>query len=525
MRNRYLDLLRFLAIVRVVVYHVTGWATLTLVFPAMSVMFALAGSLMAASLDRSGAAGGRAPAAPPAAVALGARGGLRAGHAAHRAAADPEGAALAVPVADPPANGWGALALSVIWYLRDYLWFVLASPVALWLFRRAPLPTLLAPYVLLVAIEFGLLPAAPTVLREFGLYFGAWLLGFAHHDGLLRRLANRVLVAGGARPRRAPAAPGSSPTPARAATTSTTSAWATPSGRRRSSWCCSAGRRPARTGWTAARSLGRAVTVLNRRALTVYLWHMPFVWRSPRWSTWSAGRHQDPLGLAIRVVLVFALVGLVTLLVGWVEDVAARRPPELVPGGPLAPAGAPRRRPPPRPDRGRAVAVGPRPRLGDRPDGGGRRAGAPRSPGGGPRPGRPGGHRRDQRWLTVHVPAAGAEVEHQGRGRVVGDAQVGVAGAGAGPHPVRGRRAPPARRPAGGVDPRRSGRSSSTVMLPELASASTWPPSRRAGDVAGGGAQRADRGRPRRPPRCCRSRSRRVPGRRRRSTRMSPEPT
>ncbi|HEX2771817.1 MAG TPA: acyltransferase, partial [Micromonosporaceae bacterium] len=55
MRNRYLDLLRFLAIVRVVVYHTSGWAFLTLVFPAMAVMFALAGSLMAASLDRSGA--------------------------------------------------------------------------------------------------------------------------------------------------------------------------------------------------------------------------------------------------------------------------------------------------------------------------------------------------------------------------------------------------------------------------------------------------------------------------------------
>jgi peptidoglycan/LPS O-acetylase OafA/YrhL len=54
MRNGYLDLLRAAAIVRVVVYHATGWAALTVVFPAMSVMFALAGSLMAASLDRWG---------------------------------------------------------------------------------------------------------------------------------------------------------------------------------------------------------------------------------------------------------------------------------------------------------------------------------------------------------------------------------------------------------------------------------------------------------------------------------------
>jgi len=68
MRNRYVDLLRALAIVRVVVYHTTGWAFLTVLFPAMSVMFALGGSLMAASLDRSGtAAVGRRwpPAADP----------------------------------------------------------------------------------------------------------------------------------------------------------------------------------------------------------------------------------------------------------------------------------------------------------------------------------------------------------------------------------------------------------------------------------------------------------------------------
>ena len=53
-RNQYLDLLRAVATVRVVVYHSTGWAALSVVFPAMSVMFALGGSLMAASLDRYG---------------------------------------------------------------------------------------------------------------------------------------------------------------------------------------------------------------------------------------------------------------------------------------------------------------------------------------------------------------------------------------------------------------------------------------------------------------------------------------
>ncbi|WP_433686952.1 acyltransferase family protein [Micromonospora carbonacea] len=332
MRNRYLDLLRALAIVRVVVYHVTGWATLTLVFPAMSVMFALAGSLMAASLDRSGPSAVRrrlrrllpslwvlAAIFVPAMLLAG-------------LPLTPKVLLWAFPVADPPANYWGALALSVIWYLRDYLWFVFASPVALWLFRRAPWPTLLAPYALLATIEFGLLPAAPTVLREFGLYFGAWLLGFAHHDGLLRRTANRVLV------------------PSALALGVAGAAWiVTHPGPRgydlndiplgNALWSAAfilvaIGRAPASAAWVDRSAVaGRAVTVLNRRALTVYLWHMPFVVALTPLVDVVGWSHQDPVGLAIRVVLVFALVGAVTALVGWVEDVAARRPPELFPGG------------------------------------------------------------------------------------------------------------------------------------------------------------------------------------------------
>lgn len=333
MRNRYLDLLRFLAIVRVVVYHVVGSAALTLIFPAMSVMFALAGSLMAASLDRSGVP----------AVARRLRRLL------------PSLWVLAVifvpamlltglpftskvllwlfPVSDPPANYWGGLALSPIWYLRDYLWFVLASPLALWLFRRAPLPTLLAPYALLVLIELGVYPDAPVVLREFGLYFGAWLLGFAHHEGLLRRMRNRVLV------------------PVALALGAAGLAWIfTHPGARgydlndihlgNALWSAAfilvaIGRAPAAASWVDRnRVLSRAVTVLNRRALTIYLWHMPFVVALTPLVGLVGWGPRDPLGLAIRVVLVFALVGVVTLLVGWVEDVAARRAPELFPGGP-----------------------------------------------------------------------------------------------------------------------------------------------------------------------------------------------
>lgn len=331
MRNRYLDLLRSLAIVRVVVYHVTGHAALTLAFPAMSVMFALAGSLMAASLDRTGvpAVARRLRRLLPSLWVLAAvfvpamlLTGLP---------LTPKVLLWLFPVSDPPANYWGGLALSPIWYLRDYLWFVLASPLVLGLFRRAPLPTLLAPYALLAAIEFGIFPDAPTVLREFGLYFGAWLLGFAHHDGLLRRLSDRVLV------------------PTALVLGAAGLMWIfTHLGPRgydlndihlgNALWSAAfiliaIGRAPAEAPWVDRHPLvSRAVTVLNRRALTVYLWHMPFVVALTPLVGLVGWTPRDPLGLAVRVVLVFALVGVVALLVGGVEDLAARRTPELVPG-------------------------------------------------------------------------------------------------------------------------------------------------------------------------------------------------
>jgi peptidoglycan/LPS O-acetylase OafA/YrhL len=344
MRNRYLDVLRALAIVRVVVYHVTGWEALTLLFPAMSVMFALAGSLMAASLARSGpvAVGRRLRRLLPslwvvAAIFVPAM--LLTG-----LPLTPAVLLWLFPVADPPANYWGALALSPIWYLRDYLWFLLASPAALWLFRRFPLPTLLAPYCLLLVIELGIYRNPPVVLRHFGLYFGAWLLGFAHQSGMLRRLSVRILV------------------PSAVALAALGGAWVlTHQGPRgydlndiplgNALWSAAfilvaLGRAPANAAWVDRSGLfGRAVTVLNRRALTVYLWHMAFVVALTPLVDMVGWSHQDLLGLAIRVALVFLLVGLVTLLVGWVEDVAAKRRPELVPGG-RRPASRPVRRHP-----------------------------------------------------------------------------------------------------------------------------------------------------------------------------------
>ncbi|WP_025619928.1 acyltransferase family protein [Salinispora cortesiana] len=331
MRNRYLDLLRALAVVRVVVYHVTGWATMTLVFPAMSVMFALAGSLMAASLHRFGTAavGRRLRRLLPSFWMLGAI--LVPAMLLTGLPFTPDLLLWLFPVADPPRNDWGIPVLGPIWYLRNYLWFVLASPLALWLFRRFPLPTLIAPYALTVAIELGLYPNPPMVVQQFGLYFGAWMVGFAHQAGMLRRLANRVLwptaivlvALGGWWNLTQPGTKGLDLNGNPLAN---------------ALWSAGVilvvlGREPARTAWIDRNAIfSRLVTLTNRRALTVYLWHMAFVAALTPLVDVVGWSHQNLLGLAIRVVLVFALLGVVILLVGWVEDIAARRRPELIPG-------------------------------------------------------------------------------------------------------------------------------------------------------------------------------------------------
>ncbi|GIF26399.1 peptidoglycan/LPS O-acetylase OafA/YrhL [Actinoplanes tereljensis] len=320
MRNQYLDLLRAVATVRVVVYHSTGWAALTVAFPAMSVMFALAGSLMAASLDKYGpwAVERRLHRLLPSlwvivgiAVPVMFTAGM---------VWDWKVLLWAFPLQDPPAAGFWLEGLAAMWYLRDFLWMVLLSPLALPLFRRAPLLTILTPYVALAVMTFtGIKP--PAVIHDLALYGGAWLLGFAHHDGMLKLTARRWWLIG--------------------ALAVTGVIWTLT--------------HPGPRGfdlndiplgnalWSAAFilvALGispmvrprRVLTVLNSRALTIYLWHVPIIVALSHFAIWSGLPIFGWVGISWRLVVVTIALAGVVLAVGWVEDWAAGRRPQLVPG-------------------------------------------------------------------------------------------------------------------------------------------------------------------------------------------------
>ncbi|WP_369215506.1 acyltransferase family protein [Streptomyces flavofungini] len=372
-RDRYLDLLRSLALVRVVVYHLFGWAWLTIVFPSMGVMFALAGSLMARSLKRPawGVIKGRVRRLLPpmwifsaAVLVLLFAGGWKLSE-------DPDHPGTwglvsmlnyVFPVGAPPfpwnlgdkagllEDTWPAQAAGPLWYIRAYLWFVIASPLLFWAFRRAPWATLLAPLALTAVVGTGLVTIpgeTGNAVTDFAQYGSCWVLGFAHQDGMLARVPRYLAVSA--------------------------SALIMAFGL----WWASGHLGP--DGWDlndiplaqAAWSFGfvvillqyspswqelpgrlarwdKLVTLSNNRAVTIYLWHnflimatvpiidlaydLPFM-EDERWSS-----ALDTTYMLWMTLLVWPLIGLMVVAVGWVEDLAAKRRPRLWPNGTKRPA-------------------------------------------------------------------------------------------------------------------------------------------------------------------------------------------
>ncbi|MGW3724958.1 acyltransferase family protein [Streptomyces sp. NPDC000851] len=367
-RDRYLDLLRLIALVRVVVYHLFGWAWLTVLFPSMGVMFALAGSLMARSLKRPawGVIRGRIRRLLPPLWAFSAvvlvllfAGGW---NPTKNTEESPTWALLelvnyVIPIGAPPfpwhigsksgllEDTWAVQAAGPLWYLRAYLWFVVASPLLLWAYRRAPWPTLLAPLGLTAIVGTGLVKIpgeTGNAVTDFAVYGGCWVLGFAHHEGLLRQIPRYVAVS----------------------CSSLLMAFGL--------WWASG--HLGADGWDlndiplaqATWSFGfvvillqyspswqelpgrlakwdRVVTLSNNRAVTIYLWHnmlimatipiIDFVYELPFMQGDSAVAAMDATYMLWMFCLVWPLIGLAILTVGWIEDIGARRRPRLWPDG------------------------------------------------------------------------------------------------------------------------------------------------------------------------------------------------
>lgn len=359
-RDRYLDLLRALALIRIVAYHTfSGVAWLSLVFPSMGVMFALAGSLMARSLERPalGVLKSRArrlllPLWVYSATVLilllwqGWTPDQEEGRSW------PEILLWFIPLGDPPYpvsigsdaglvdSLWAHEAGVILWYIRAYFWFMLLSPLLLAAFRRLPWITLAAPLGIMVPIaaEWVTLPDwADTGVTDFATYGSCWVLGFAHYTGMLRRIpwwivfsAGPVIMALGF-------------------------LWAAPH-LEETGWdlnnipwveglwalgFCAMLLRVSPSWKTLPRPLrilDRPVTLINNRAVTIYLWHTLLL--SVSYAIVDRLYNNDQIAEAMPWLLesewtlfvgIWLLLAIVFLTIGWAEDVAARRTPQLWP--------------------------------------------------------------------------------------------------------------------------------------------------------------------------------------------------
>ncbi len=319
-RSLYLDALRAVALTRVVLYHVTDSWQLT-AFTSLPLMFFVAGTLFAASVDRRPAPSvvkdrfrrilvpywGYAVAMVGLWGALGLLGELT----------PAQWVGLALPVlsvdgvAGPDPSGAVHVTWFALWYIQMHLVLaLLGGPL-----RRAQQRWRRGYWVALAVVFVLAAPVAPGLgIAVF--YTAAWSLGYLHYDGAVE-------------------------------------AWLRPRWR----WLCAVlgpvgavaffafhqrsiavaavglvllgvfwlglalGLQPRIEPWLQGRRPRAVTTWFSRRSLTIYLWHGA--------ALFAAVELAPPGGWGGILVVTVALVLVSVVAFGWLEDVAARRPPTL----------------------------------------------------------------------------------------------------------------------------------------------------------------------------------------------------
>lgn len=345
-RERGLDALRTIALVRVVLWHAFGAAAITYVVAAVPAMFFVSGSLLAKSYRRRPTLTVLAdrmrrilvPLWALAAVAYTAM-WLAWRIAPSEATQVPwRGVALwLLPLADPGGSAWeGGYLSSPLWYVRTMVWVLALSPLAIAALRRAPAITLGTLVAGVVALDLlnrrpsWRIDALPDLVWQAGdvvLFTIFLLLGVLHRDGAFGRLHRRDLVtlalvcAAGAQVWVL-----TQPVPDKVVNNShpmhllVGAAWL----------FVALAAMPWLEQLAASRRSGLVIRWVSQRTMTIYLWH-PVGIVVTYIALRRAGTLPPGVWSAAVIVGTIAVTAVGVLLFGWIEDVAAGRAPRWCP--------------------------------------------------------------------------------------------------------------------------------------------------------------------------------------------------
>jgi hypothetical protein len=218
---------------------------------------------------------------------------------------------------------------------------VVLSPLLYLAYKKATWAVVAAPLVLLVVLDkydvelpFG---RADAALWDFVTYGACWIAGFAHHDGRLRRVPIFVTyplaaIMGAMALYWLIQHPGDEGYDLNEVPESQ-ALWSIAFVMVVLRW------QPPMAWLQRVKPLDRLVTLLNNRAVTVYLWHNIAIWAIwPVLTVLALDDLSASLEGPVSLAATFALTGVAVLALGWVEDIAARRRPRLWPAAP-APGG------------------------------------------------------------------------------------------------------------------------------------------------------------------------------------------
>ena len=339
-RSIYLDALRAVALTRVVVYHALSWKWITLA-SAMPLMFFIAGSLYAGSVDRRPV--GRVivdryrrillPYWVYAVAMLVLWGTL--GVLDQLDVIDWVGFAFPLLSPNGPQGPGAGTDLELTWIALWYLQFHLFLSLIGGLLRRAQQRRPVVTWSVIGALFFGgIIVGSGIVVIVF--YTACWVAGYHQHDGQLDAPVRRhgwliCILSGPMGLALGLAFEGSATTSLMAARGAAIGAallgvfWLT----------FALAIRPVAEPWLSRWHLPAIIHWFSQRSLSIYLWHMVAIYAA---LTWALPGTSSPFMVLVWCI---PLTLVAVVAVGWVEDVAAKRRPSL---WPLLPAARPRGR-------------------------------------------------------------------------------------------------------------------------------------------------------------------------------------